>query len=141
MRLAIGSDHAGVGLKQQLVMHLRAAGHELLDLGTHDEASVDYPEYGRLVAEAVKAGQAELGIAICGSGIGISIAANRVRGIRAARCTTEWDARMARLHNDANVLCLGARCTGVGLAEAIVATFLTQEFEHGRHQRRVDQLG
>lgn len=140
MRIAIGSDHAGFGLKQHLIERLKAAGHELLDLGTGSTASVDYPDYGRAVGEAVAGGRATLGVAICGSGIGISIAANRVHGIRCARCTSEWDARFARLHNDANVVALGERCTGVGMAEAIVDTFIATAFEGGRHTRRVEKL-
>ncbi len=140
MRIAIGSDHAGFGLKQHLIERLKAAGHELLDLGTGSTASVDYPDYGRAVGEAVAEGRATLGVAICGSGIGISIAANRVHGIRCARCTSEWDARLARLHNDANVVALGERCTGVGMAEAIVDTFIATAFEGGRHTRRVEKL-
>ncbi|MFN7964298.1 MAG: ribose 5-phosphate isomerase B [Acidobacteriota bacterium] len=140
MRIAIGSDHAGFDLKQHLIERLKAAGHELLDLGTGSTASVDYPDYGRAVGEAVAGGRATLGVAICGSGIGISIAANRVHGIRCARCTSEWDARFARLHNDANVVALGERCTGVGMAEAIVDTFIATAFEGGRHTRRVEKL-
>ncbi len=140
MRIAIGSDHAGFDLKQHLIERLKAAGHELLDLGTGSTASVDYPDYGRAVGEAVAGGKATLGVAICGSGIGISIAANRVHGIRCARCTSEWDARFARLHNDANVVALGERCTGVGMAEAIVDTFIATAFEGGRHTRRVEKL-
>lgn len=140
MRIAIGSDHAGFALKQHLAEQLRTAGHEVLDLGTGSTVSVDYPDYGRAVGTAVADGRATLGVAICGSGIGISIAANRVRGARCARCTSEWDARFARLHNDANVLALGARCTGVGMAEAIVETFLNTAFEGGRHAQRVEKL-
>ena len=140
MRIAIGSDHAGFGLKQHLIERLKEAGHELLDLGTGSTASVDYPDYGRAVGEGVAGGRATLGVAICGSGIGISIAANRVHGIRCARCTSEWDARFARLHNDANVVALGERCTGVGMAEAIVDTFIATAFEGGRHTRRVEKL-
>ena len=140
MRIAIGSDHAGFVLKQHLAEQLRTAGHEVLDLGTGSTVSVDYPDYGRAVGAAVADGKATLGVAICGSGIGISIAANRVRGARCARCTSEWDARFARLHNDANVLALGARCTGVGMAEAIVDTFLNTAFEGGRHAQRVAKL-
>lgn len=140
MRIAIGSDHAGFTLKQHLAEQLRTAGHEVLDLGTSSTVSVDYPDYGRAVGTAVADGKATIGVAICGSGIGISIAANRVRGARCARCTSEWDARFARLHNDANVLALGARCTGVGMAEAIVETFLNTAFEGGRHTQRVEKL-
>jgi ribose 5-phosphate isomerase B len=140
MRIAIGSDHAGYKLKSHLAARLRADGHEVLDLGTDSLDSVDYPDFGRAVGAAVAELRAERGVAICGSGIGISIAANKVAGARCARCTTEWDARYARLHNDANVLALGERCTGIGMAEAILDTFMATEFEGGRHSRRVEKL-
>ena len=140
MRIAVGADHAGYQLKDHLAARIAEAGHSLIDLGTSGPESVDYPQYGRAVAEAVAAGEADAGLVVCGSGIGISIAANRVSGVRAARCTSEWDARYARLHNDANVLALGARVTGEGLAEDILDVFLTTEFEGGRHARRVTKL-
>lgn len=140
MRIAVGSDHAGFSLKRHLAAVLAAQGHTIEDAGTHGPGSVDYPEFARAVAGAVAGGTADLGILVCGSGIGMSITANRVRGIRAARCTSEYDARLARAHNDANVLCLGERVTGVGLAEAIVAAFLDGAFEGGRHQRRIARI-
>ncbi|MDQ7006067.1 MAG: ribose 5-phosphate isomerase B [Acidobacteriota bacterium] len=140
MRIAVGSDHAGYRLKEHLAARLAAAGADVLDLGTASEESCDYPEYGRAVAAAVAAGRADRGLVICGTGLGISMAANRVPGVRAARCTSEYDARYARAHNDANVLALGSRVSGVGLAEAIVDTFLATPFEGGRHQRRVEQI-
>ena len=140
MRVALGADHAGFALKQHLAARLEEMGHETLDLGTHSTASTDYPAYGRAVAEAVVTGRAELGVAVCGSGIGISISANRVAGARAARCTCEWDARLSRQHNNANILALGARVTGEGLAESILEVFLASEFEGGRHDRRVKQI-
>ena len=140
MRVALGADHAGFALKEHLARHLESLGHEALDLGTHSTESTDYPAYGRAVAEAVVGGRAQLGVAVCGSGIGLSIAANRVPGARAARCTCEWDARLTRQHNDANILTLGARVTGEGLAESILEVFLATEFEGGRHARRVNQI-
>lgn len=140
MRIAVGCDHAGFSLKRHLSAWLEEAGHQLIDRGTSGTGSVDYPEFGRKVGQAVAAGEADLGLVICGTGIGISIAANKVPGIRAARCLSEYDARYARLHNDANVLALGARVVGEGLAESILATFLETGFEGGRHARRVGQL-
>lgn len=140
MRVALGADHAGYALKQHLAGRLEELGHETLDLGTDSSESTDYPAYGRAVAEAVVDGRAEMGVAVCGSGIGISISANRVPGARAARCTCEWDARLSRQHNDANILTLGARVTGEGLAEGILEVFLSTDFEGGRHERRVKQI-
>ncbi len=140
MRVAVGADHAGFEMKDTIAAHLAEAGHEVLDLGTRGPESVDYPDFGRIVAEAVASGRAERGIVVCGSGIGISIAANKVPGVRSARCTSEFDARYARLHNDANVLALGSRVTGIGVALAIVDLFMTVEFEGGRHARRVAKL-
>ncbi len=135
--LALGSDHAGWQLKGHLGRWLEHRGYTVIDLGCSSEESCDYPDYGRAVARAVLAGKASCGLVICGTGIGISIAANRVPGARAARCLNEYDARFARRHNDANILAIGSRVTGIGLAEAIVETFLTTEFEGGRHARRV----
>ncbi len=139
-RIAIAADHAGFALKAVLADELRAAGREVLDLGTHGEASVDYPDYGFAVAAAVTDGRAGSGIAICGSGIGISIAANRVPGIRAALCTSGLMARLARTHNDANVLVLGSRIIGVEVARDCVHEFLNTAFEGGRHAGRTAKL-
>jgi ribose 5-phosphate isomerase B len=139
-RIAIGSDHAGFPLKQQLAEHLREEGHEVDDLGTHSEDSVDYPEYGAKVARAVVEGQAEYGVCVCGTGIGIGIAANKVKGARAAVVHDTTSARMARQHNDANVVCVGARLTGPQSAVDAVDAFLAAEFEGGRHQRRIDEI-
>jgi ribose 5-phosphate isomerase B len=139
-KIAIGSDHAGFALKSQLADHLREAGHEVDDLGTHSEESVDYPEYGALVARAVVDGQAEYGVCVCGTGIGIGIAANKVKGARAAVVHDATSARMARQHNDANVVCVGARLTGSQAAADAVDAFLAAEFEGGRHQRRIDEI-
>ena len=141
MKIAAGADHAGFELKGTLVAALRAAGHEVEDVGTVSPDSVDYPDYARKVAEEVAAGRAERGLLVCGTGIGMSIAANRVAGVRAAVCAELFQVRMARRHNDANVLCIGARVTGPGAAEAMVEEFLAAAFEGGRHQRRVDKMG
>ena len=139
-RIAIGSDHAGFDLKQHFVGVLQQHGHVVHDLGTHSTESCDYPPICAAVGRAVRDGDAELGIVIGGSGQGEQLAANKVRGVRAALCNCLYTARMAREHNDANVLSMGARVVGVGLAEEILATFLGTEFEGGRHQRRVDQI-
>jgi len=141
MRIAVGSDHAGFALKSLLADHLAAAGHDVLDLGT-DAAGVpvDYPLYGHAVAEAVAEGRADRGVCVCGTGIGISIAANKVPGARAAVVHDSTTATLARRHNDANVVCLGERTTGAAEAVDAVDAFCTTEFEGGRHQRRVDQI-
>lgn len=140
MRIAIGSDHAGFDLKAHLVAFLTDAGHQVLDAGTDSAASVDYPAYCAAVARAVAAGAVDRGIVMGGSGQGEQLAANTVRGVRAALCNDLYTARMSRLHNDANVLSLGARVVGTGLAEEIVTTWLGTDFEGDRHVRRVEQL-
>ena len=140
MRIALASDHAGFPLKQELAAWLREQGHEVADLGTHSADSVDYPEFGAKLARAVGDGEAERGIAVCGSGIGISIAVNRDPRCRCARVDDPLSAALAREHNDANVLALGARLVGPDMAKACVAAFLGTDFAGGRHQRRVDQL-
>lgn len=139
--IAIASDHAGFELKTILVEELKSMGREILDLGTHGPESVDYPDYGHAVAEAVAGGRAERGIAVCGTGIGISIAANRHAGVRAAVCHDETSARLAREHNNANILALGARLIGPEVAKDCVKTFLGTEFAEGRHVSRVAKLG
>jgi ribose 5-phosphate isomerase B len=139
-RIAIGADHAGYPLKQHLVKMLIGQGHEVDDQGTHSTESVDYPGICAGVGRAVRDGAADVGIVLGGSGQGEQLAANKVRGVRAALCNCLYTARMARAHNDANVLSLGARVVGEGLAEEIVDTFLTTDFEGGRHARRVDQI-
>ncbi len=139
-RIAIGSDHAGFELKEQLKAHLEEQGHEVKDLGTHSEESVDYPDFGALVARSVVGGEADYGVCVCGTGIGIGIAANKVRGARAAIVHDATSARMARQHNDANVVCVGARVTGPQAATDAVDAFLGAEFEGGRHQRRIDRI-
>ncbi|MDP8222337.1 MAG: ribose 5-phosphate isomerase B [Candidatus Lernaella stagnicola] len=140
MRLIVGSDHGGLALKNIVRDHLADLGHDVTDVGTHTDESTDYPDFGRLVAEMVARDEADLGIVVCGTGIGIGIAANKVKGIRAALCTNCFMARMARQHNDANVLCLGGRVLGDALALEIVDTFLRHDFEGGRHARRVKKI-
>ena len=139
-RIAIGSDHAGFELKSHLIDLLTGQGHDIVDLGTDSTASVDYPAFCVAVGRAVRTGDTELGIVLGGSGQGEQLAANKVRGVRAALCNCLYTARMARAHNNANVLSMGARVVGVGLAVEILATFLGTEFEGGRHARRVDQI-
>lgn len=140
LRVAIGSDHAGLRLKAALVQHLTAQGHTLQDLGTHEAQSCDYPDYAQAVATAVAGGQAELGILCCGTGQGMAMTANRVPGVRAAVCADTFSAHATRQHNDANVLCLGERVVGVGLAIDIVDAFLSATFEGGRHASRVAKI-
>ena len=140
MHIALAADHAGYLLKDELAGWLRDQGHEVTDLGTNGPESVDYPKFGELVAAAVADGRAERGIAVCGSGIGISIAVNRNPRCRCARVDEPLSAQLAREHNDANVLALGARLVGSDMAKACVTAFLETEFAGGRHQRRVDQL-
>jgi ribose 5-phosphate isomerase B len=140
MRIALAADHAGFALKDELAGWLREQGHDVRDLGTNSSDSVDYPEFGTRLAGVVVACEAERGIAVCGSGIGISIAVNRNPGCRCARVDDPLSAALAREHNDANVLALGARLLGPDMAKACVAAFLDTPFAGGRHQRRVDQL-
>ncbi len=140
MRLAIASDHAGVQLKKELVEAARTQGHEVTDFGPQTTDSVDYPDFAVKVTDALQAGTAALGVLICGTGIGMSISANKVKGIRAALCHTEFEARATRAHNDANVLCLGQRVTGAGVAIEILKVFLATSFEGGRHQNRVAKI-
>ncbi len=137
---AIGSDHGGFALKQEIMKHLTERGIEYRDYGTFSTDSCDYPDYGEAVGRAVASGECERGIVVCGTGIGISIAANKVHGVRCALCGDCFSAQMAREHNDANVLALGARVLGPGLALKIVDTFLDAEFQGGRHARRVAKI-
>lgn len=137
MPIVIASDHGGYELKTELEKALKARGLEVEDLGCHSAESVDYPDYAHRLAEAVAEGRFELGVLVCGTGIGVSIVANRHRGVRAALCSDTFSARMARAHNDANVLCLGGRVLGVGLATDVLLAFLDGSFEGGRHGRRV----
>ena len=140
MRIAIASDHAALALKSALVEYLLSAGHDVSDLGPHDESSVDYPDYGYKLAAAIADGTAERGVALCGSGIGISIAVNRNPAARAALVSEPLSARLAREHNDANVIAMGARLIGIEMAKVCLDAFLTTEFGGDRHQRRVDKL-
>ncbi|MCF0120241.1 MAG: ribose 5-phosphate isomerase B [Oscillospiraceae bacterium] len=135
--IALGCDHGGYPLMQEIKKHLDEKGLEYRDFGTFSEDSCDYPVYGELAANAVAGGECDTGILVCGTGIGISMAANKVRGIRCALCSDCFSAEMARRHNNANMMALGQRVTGVGLALKLVDTFLTTEFEGGRHARRV----
>lgn len=140
MKIAIGSDHAGFALKEKLKDYLADNGNSVEDMGTFSLDSTDYPDYAYLVADAVQTGVVESGVLICGTGIGMSIAANRFSGVRAAQCTDPEHASLARAHNNANVLTLGARLIDVETARRIIDTFFATEFEGGRHARRVDKL-
>lgn len=140
MKIAVASDHGGFKLKEAVKEHLLERGLEVLDLGTNSEESVDYPTFGKACGEAVVGGQADAGIVVCGTGIGISIAANKVKGVRCGLCTSVEMAKLTKQHNNANVLALGGRTTETGLAMEIVDAWLDTEFEGGRHQRRVDML-
>ena len=140
MKIAVASDHGGFQLKEHIKKYLESRNIEVLDLGTHSEESVDYPEYGRACGEAVAKGEADKGIVCCGTGIGISIAANKVKGIRCALCTDVHMAEMTKKHNNANILAMGGRTTDPDKAVEITAAWLDTEFEGGRHQRRVDML-
>ncbi|MEO8276128.1 MAG: ribose 5-phosphate isomerase B [Thermoanaerobaculia bacterium] len=140
MRIAIGADHAGFSLKEHLRAQLLTAGHDVHDFGTDSEVSVDYPDFAARVAGAIASGAADSGVLVCGTGIGMAIAANRVHGVRAAACIDLYSARLSRQHNDANVLALGSRIVAAPLAEALVELFLSTPFEGGRHARRVAKL-
>ncbi len=140
MKIALASDHAGLVLKREVAEALRALGHVVEDLGAFETASVDYPDYAGKVARALRAKEADLGVLVCGTGIGMSITANKFRGVRAALCHTEFEARMTRAHNDANVLCLGERVVGAGVGRAIAEAFVSTAFEGGRHARRVQKI-
>lgn len=140
MKIVLASDHGGFELKEEIKKHLTEQGYEIEDIGTHSKDSVDYPEYGRKAAEIVAAGGADRGILCCGTGIGISLAANKVKGIRCAVVSDAFSAKMCRAHNNANMLSLGGRVVGVGLALELVDLFMATEFEGGRHQRRVDMI-
>ncbi len=140
MKIVIGNDHAGVDLKNKVKEELRKKGHEVINVGTDTLDSVDYPDIAVLASEKVLSGEAQFGILICGTGIGISIAANKIKGIRAALAHNEFTAKLSRLHNDANIIALGARVLGDSLAIACVETFINTEFEGGRHARRVGKI-
>jgi ribose 5-phosphate isomerase B len=140
MRIAIASDHAALALKSALVAYLQEAGHQVDDLGPHDEASVDYPDYGYKLADAVASGAAERGVALCGSGIGISMAVNRNPACRCALVSEPLSAKLSREHNDANVIAMGARLTGIDMAKACLDAFLSTDFGGNRHTARVNKL-
>ncbi len=140
MKIAVGCDHGGFELKEKVKVHLEGKGYEVLDLGCHSTESVNYPVYGKAVGKAVASKEADYGIVICGTGIGISIAANKVKGVRAALCMNTTMARLTREHNDANILAFGARMVGDVLALEMVDTFLNTKFEGGRHTARVEMI-
>ena len=141
MKIAMGSDHGGIHLKNHIKAFLEEKGYEIIDCGTYTEDSCDYPDFAEKVCKAVTVeAKAEKGILVCGTGIGISMAANKCKGIRAALVADVFSAKMAAEHNNANVICMGERTTGVGLAEMMVETFLNTEFAGGRHQRRIDKI-
>lgn len=140
MRIAIGNDHAAVELKRQIAAYVKELGHDVENYGTDSSDSCDYPVYGEKVGKAVASGAADLGILICGTGVGISIAANKVRGIRAAVCSEPVTARLVKEHNNANIIAFGARIVGIEMAKEIVKAFLSAEFLGGRHERRVNMI-
>lgn len=140
MRIAIGNDHAAVGMKQEIARYLTGKGHEVLNVGIDEEERCDYPEYGAKAARLVASGEADCGVLICGTGVGISIAANKVRGIRAAVCSEPVTARLVKEHNNANMIAFGARIVGIETAKAIVDAWLDAKFQGGRHQTRVDLI-
>lgn len=140
MRISIGSDHAGFEMKEMLEAHLREIGHDVIDVGTYDNGSVDYPDLAAMVGKAVASGEADRGVLVCGSGIGVAIAANKVDGVRAANVYDPEMARMSRRHNDANVVTMGGRYLPEETAREIVDAFLETAFEGGRHQRRIDKI-
>ncbi len=140
MKIAIGCDHGGLEHKIAIKEHLEERGFEVVDFGIYEQVSVDYPDIAVKVTEAIVSGDCELGILVCGTGIGMSMAANKVKGIRAAACSEHFSAKYTRLHNNANVLCLGGRVIGVGTAIELADIFVDTKFEGGRHQRRVDKI-
>ena len=140
MKIAIACDHGGFKLKQAVIQELKRLGHEVEDFGTYNEESCDYPDYASKAAKAVASGECEKGVVICGTGIGVSITANKVKGIRCALCHDVYSAKKTRQHNDANMLAMGARVIGEGLALEIVDAFFTSEFEGGRHIRRIEKM-
>mgnify|MGYP000719906325 FL=1 len=140
MRIGIGNDHSALELKAEIIEFLKEKGHEVVDFGTDSSESCDYPKYGEAVGRAVAAKEVDCGILICGTGLGISLAANKVKGVRAAVCSEPFTAKMSRAHNNCNVLAFGARVVGAELAKMIVDVWLNTEFEGGRHQRRVDMI-
>lgn len=140
MKIAIGNDHAAVAMKQEVAAYLKELGHEVVNMGTDRAESCNYPEYGEKVARAVAGGEADCGVLICGTGVGISIAANKVKGIRAAVCSEPTTARLVKEHNNANIIAFGARIIGIETAKDILDAYLNAEFEGGRHQKRIDLI-
>ena len=140
MKIAIGCDHGGLEHKNAIVEHLKERGFEVVDFGIYEQKSVDYPESALKVANSITSGETERGFLVCGTGIGMSLAANKVKGIRAAACSEHFSAKYTRLHNNSNILCLGGRVIGVGTALELVDLFVDTEFEGGRHSRRVDMI-
>lgn len=140
MKIAIGNDHAAVEMKNEIKEYLESKGHEVINFGTDTSASCNYADYGKAVGKAVAAGEVDGGILICGTGVGISLAANKVKGVRAAVCSEAVTAHLTKLHNNANIICFGARIVGMETAKAIVDAWMETEFEGGRHQARVDMI-
>lgn len=140
MKVAIGNDHAAVEMKREIANYLQELGHEVIDFGTNSHESCNYPEYGEKVGRAVAGGEADCGVLICGTGVGISLAANKVKGIRAAVCSETTTARLVKEHNNANIIAFGARIVGTEVAKDIVKAYLDAEFQGGRHQTRVDMI-
>lgn len=140
MKIGIGNDHSAVDMKQDVVKFLQELGYEVVNYGTDTKESCHYPVYGEKVARAVAAGEVDLGILICGTGVGISLAANKVKGIRAVVCSEPYSARLSKQHNNTNILCFGARVIGIEMAKMIIEEWLNAEFEGGRHQDRVDMI-
>ena len=140
MKIGIANDHTELEMKKDIIAYLESKGHEIVDYGTDSTESTDYPIWGEKVANAVASGEVEKGIAICGTGLGISLACNKVNGIRACVCSEPYTARYSRLHNNCNIICFGARVIGIEMAKMIVDEFFETEFEGGRHQRRVDMI-
>ena len=140
MKIGIANDHTALEMKKDIIAYLESKGHEIVDYGTDSTESTDYPIWGEKVSNAVASGEVEKGIAICGTGLGISLACNKVNGIRACVCSEPYTARYSRLHNNCNIICFGARVIGIEMAKMIVDEFFETEFEGGRHQRRVDMI-
>lgn len=140
MKIAVGCDHGGLEHKNAIAEHLKERGFEVTDYGIYEQKSVDYPEIAQKLCEGIVNGDNELGILVCGTGIGMSIAANKVKGIRAAACSEHFSAKYTRMHNNSNVLCLGGRVIGIGTAIELADLFVDTEFEGGRHQRRIDMI-
>lgn len=140
MKIAMGNDHVAFGLKNHIKKYLEDKGHTIVDFGAHSDARCDYPVYGKKVALAVASGECDCGILICGTGVGISLAANKVKGIRAAVCSEPYTARLTKQHNNANIIAFGARVVGEAMAEMIVDEYLSASFEGGRHQGRIDMI-